>query len=300
MMAEQETLDLELPRLRMQALTWGPADGRLMLCLHGFPDSAHGWRRVGPLLGEAGYRVVAPFMRGYAPSGVPADGNYHVGALVSDVLDLYDALGGGPDAVLVGHDWGAFAANAVAAYPNSPFASVVSMAVPPLAAMSQARFGAARTVRMSLIQMRMSWYIMYFQLPGLPERTLHRVIPRLWRDWSPAGTDVDDDVANTLAALPSDAHRAAAVGYYRALVRPGSIGAPYAEFNRYLQEPPRIPILYLHGVEDGAMQVGYTEQLLTALPAESVVQTIAGAGHFLQIDRPAEVAAAILNYVGGC
>ncbi|GAA2400056.1 alpha/beta fold hydrolase [Mycolicibacterium llatzerense] len=298
MMANQETLDLALPRLRMRALAWGPADGRLMLCLHGFPDSAHGWRRVAPLLAEAGYRVVAPFMRGYAPSGVPADGNYHVGALVSDVLDLYDALGGGPDAVLVGHDWGAFAANAVAAYPNSPFGSVVSMSVPPLAAMSQTRFSAARTVRMSLIQLRMSWYIMYFQLPGLPERTLHRVIPRLWRDWSPAGTDVSGDVATTLAALPSPAHRAAAVGYYRALVRPGGVNAPYAEFERYLQELPRAPILYLHGTQDGAMQVGYTEQLLNALPAGSVVQTIDGAGHFLQVDRPAEVAAAIVDYVG--
>ncbi len=298
MMANQETLELSLPRLRMQALAWGPADGRLMLCLHGFPDSAHGWRRVAPLLAEAGYRVVAPFMRGYAPSGVPADGNYHVGALVSDVLDLYDALGGRPDAVLVGHDWGAFAANAVAAYPNSPFDAVVSMSVPPLAAMSQARFGAARTVRMSLIQLRMSWYIMYFQLPGLPERTLHRVIPRLWRDWSPPGTDVSDDVATTLAALPGPEHRAAAIGYYRALVRPGGVNASYAEFERYLQALPCAPILYLHGTQDGAMQVGYTEQLSNALPAGSVVQTIDGAGHFLQVDRPAEVAAAILGYLG--
>lgn len=298
MMADQESLDLALPRLRMRALTWGPDDGRLMLCLHGFPDSAHSWRRVAPLLAEAGYRVVAPFMRGYAPSAVPADGNYHVGALVSDVLDLYDALDGVLDAVLVGHDWGAFAANAVAAYPNSPFDAVVSMSVPPLAAMSRTRFGAARTVRMSLIQLRMSWYIMYFQLPGLPERTLHRVIPRLWRDWSPAGTDIAEDVATTLAALPTPEHRAAAVGYYRALVRPGGIGAPYAEFERYLRELPCAPILYLHGTADGAMQVGYTEQLLHALPTGSVVRTIDGAGHFLQVDRPAEVAAAILDHVG--
>ena len=49
--------------------------------------------------------------------------------------------------------------------------------------------------------------------------------------------------------------------------------------------------------DDGAMQVGYTEQLLTALPVGSVVRTIAGAGHFLQVDRPAEVAAAIRDYV---
>ena len=189
-MTEPEVLNLQLPRLRMSALAWGPADGRLALCLHGFPDSAHGWRRLGPLLADAGYRVVAPFMRGYAPTEIPGDGDYHVGALVSDVLELHAALGGGEDAVLVGHDWGAIASNAVAAYPNSPFRTVITMGVPPIAAISQARFGALQTAKMGLTQLRMSWYIMYFQLPGLPERTLHRVIPRLWRDWSPAGTDV--------------------------------------------------------------------------------------------------------------
>ncbi|MEZ0054408.1 pimeloyl-ACP methyl ester carboxylesterase [Mycobacterium sp. MAA66] len=296
-MTGAEVLNLQLPRLRMSALAWGPADGRLVLCLHGFPDSAHSWRRLGPLLAAAGYRVVAPFMRGYAPTEIPVDGDYHVGALVSDVLDLHEALGGGADAVLVGHDWGAFASNAVAAYPNSPFRTVISMAVPPLAAMSQARFGVLRTAKMSLIQLRMSWYIMYFQLPGAPERTLHRVIPRLWQDWSPRGADVDEDVATTLAALPTAAHRAAAVGYYRALVRPGSVDPAYADFGAYLRALPLIPILYLHGEQDGAMQVGYTEQLLDVLPSGSVVQTIAGAGHFVQVDQAAAVGDAILRYV---
>ncbi|MGB8403823.1 MAG: alpha/beta hydrolase [Mycobacterium sp.] len=296
-MTGAEVLNLQLPRLRMSALAWGPADGRLVLCLHGFPDSAHSWRRLGPLLAAAGYRVVAPFMRGYAPTEIPVDGDYHVGALVSDVLDLHEALDGGPDAVLVGHDWGAFASNAVAAYPDSPFRTVISMAVPPLAAMSQARFGALRTAKMSLIQLRMSWYIMYFQLPGAPERTLHRVIPRLWRDWSPNGADVGEDVATTLAALPTAAHRAAAVGYYRALVHPGSVDRAYADFTRYLQALPLIPILYLHGEQDGAMQVGYTEQLSGVLPSGSVVQTIAGAGHFVHVDQPAAVGEAILCYL---
>jgi pimeloyl-ACP methyl ester carboxylesterase len=236
-------------------------------------------------------------MRGYAPTEIPADDDYHVGALVSDALELHAALGGAPDAVLVGHDWGAFAANAVAAYPDSPFRTVISMAVPPIAAISQASFGPLRTVKMGLVQLRMSWYIMYFQLPGVPERTLDRVIARLWRDWSPAGADVRDDVASTLTALPTPAHRAAAVGYYRALVRPGAAGSVYADFTAYMQALPRIPILYLHGEQDGAMQVGYTEQLLGMLPSGSAVQTIADAGHFVQVDQPAAVAAAILDHL---
>jgi len=296
-MTEPEILDLQLPNLRMKALAWGPADGRLVLCLHGFPDSAHGWRRLAPRLAGAGHRVVAPFMRGYAPTAIPADGDYHVGALVSDALAVHAALGAPDDAVLVGHDWGAFASNSVAAYPDSPFKTVISMAVPPIAAISEAKFGMLRTAKMGLIQLRMSWYILYFQLPALPERTLRRVIGRLWRDWSPRGTDVAADVATTLAALPTPAHRGAAVGYYRAITHPGAVIPPYVQFNSYIQELPRIPILYLHGEQDGAMQVGYTEQLAGMLPSGSAVRTVAGAGHFLQVDQPEAVAAAILRYL---
>lgn len=296
-MTDPEVLDFALPNLRMSALAWGPADGRLILCLHGFPDSAHSWRHLGPQLAEAGYRVVAPFMRGYAPTEIPVDEDYHVGALVSDVLELHDALGAPDDAVLVGHDWGALAANTVAAYPDSPFRTVVSMAVPPIPAISRSRFGVLRTMQMGLIQLRMSWYIMYFQLPAVPERTLGSVIGRLWRDWSPPGTDVSADVATTLAALPTSAHRVAAVGYYRAMVRPGGATSPYAALTAHMLELPRIPMLYLHGRQDGAMQVGYTEQLHGLLPPGSRVETISGAGHFLQVDQPEPVAAAIVDYL---
>jgi len=59
-------------------LTWGPPDAPIALCLHGFPDTAYGWRKVAPQLVDAGWRVVAPFMRGYAPSSLPSDGSYHV------------------------------------------------------------------------------------------------------------------------------------------------------------------------------------------------------------------------------
>lgn len=77
-MSAPETIALDLGHLTVHALTWSRPDGRLVLCLHGFPDSPWGWRRFAPLLAEHGYRVVAPFSRGYAPTG-PPDGDYHVG-----------------------------------------------------------------------------------------------------------------------------------------------------------------------------------------------------------------------------
>src|SRR5262245_60103212 len=81
--------------------------GPLALCLHGFPDSAHTWRHLLPMLADAGYRAVAPFLRGYAPSTVSPDDRYQVGVLGLDAIALHDALGGDGDAAIIGHDWGA-------------------------------------------------------------------------------------------------------------------------------------------------------------------------------------------------
>src|ERR1700726_5353607 len=80
-MGEPGWIDVPGPAGDLKALTWGPDDAPIALCLHGFPDTAYGWRNVAPRLAESGWRVVAPFMRGYAPSSIPSDGSYHIGAL---------------------------------------------------------------------------------------------------------------------------------------------------------------------------------------------------------------------------
>src|SRR3954470_6225979 len=99
------TTTIEANGLQFGALEAG--HGPLALCLHGFPDSAWTYRHLLPELAAAGYRAVAPFNRGYAPTSLPSDGHYvSVGTLVDDVLALHDALGGGNDDVLVAHDWG--------------------------------------------------------------------------------------------------------------------------------------------------------------------------------------------------
>lgn len=283
----------------MSALAWGPQDGRLALCVHGFPDSAHSWRYVGPILAAKGFRVVAPFTRGYAPTGPAPDDDYHLGALMTDLVDLHRALDGGADAVLIGHDWGSFTANGLAASEAPPFGAYVSMAAPPVRAFDNSRRSLAQNLLMTAIQLRRSWYVLFFQLPGVPERVLHRAIPRLWRDWSPSGTDVHADVARTLAALPTRAHCKAAVGYYRAMVRFTRPAAKYAELHRFRFDLPRRPVLVLHGEQDGAVQVGYLDGVIDALPPGSRVQIVPGAGHFLQVDQPEAVCAAILDYLNG-
>src|SRR5687768_14216442 len=128
-------MDLTEGRIEANGLLFGyleagPHDGPLALCLHGFPDSAWTWRHLLPDLAHAGYRAVAPFMRGYAPTEVPADGRYQSGALVADACALHEALGGDGRAVILGHDWGAIATYGAAAHQPDRWSKVVAGAVP--------------------------------------------------------------------------------------------------------------------------------------------------------------------------
>ena len=191
MVTEPQELDVTTADVTLRALTWGPADGPIALCLHGFPDTAHGWRKVAPAMADAGWRVIAPFMRGYAPSSVSSDGSYHVGALMDDALRVLDAAGPTGRDVLIGHDWGAIAGAGLAAMPDSPFRKAVIMSVPPSASFRGKVPDAGRLVAQLPRQLMRSWYIMYFQLPWLPERSASWVVPRyaeLHQHWLSAPT----------------------------------------------------------------------------------------------------------------
>ena len=201
--------------LEFAYLSAGPEDGPLALCFHGFPDTARTWRHLLPRLADAGFRAVAPFLRGYAPTGVPVDGAYDTGTLALDACALHDALGGGDDAVLVGHDWGALLAYPAAAHEPDRWAKVVTMAVPPPRALGFGFF--------DYPQLRRSFYVFLFQTP-LAELAVslddHAFLDRLWADWSP-GYDGSWDRARVKDALAGEANLSAAIGYYRAM-----LGAP--------------------------------------------------------------------------
>jgi len=294
--SDPEVLTLDLPHLRVSALAWGPPDGRLALCLHGYPDTAWTWRHVGPILAAHGYRVVAPFSRGYAPTAIPDDGDYHIGALMYDAIAAHRELGGYSDAVLIGHDWGGMTASALAGHLDSPFSKVVMIGVPFIPGLG--RRVARRTLRVMPQQIPMSWYVIYQQVPWISERSLKRVIPRLWRDWCPPGYDATDDLGHVWEALPDVARRKAAITYYR---DQKPIGKPAPRY-RALQEGwdselPRVPLLLLHGRIDGAMSVRLVDISAEALPADSRYQVIDGAGHFMQLDRPEMIAELIVNHV---
>ena len=154
--------------------------GPLALCLHGFPDSAWTYRHLLPALADAGFRAVAPWMRGYAPTAVPADGRYQTGALGLDACALHEALGGDGDAVIIGHDWGAMATYTAANHEPDRWRRVVTMAVPPA--------GAVGAGFMQYRQLKKSWYMFFFQ-HGLSDVVVGMddlaFIDGLWADWSP-------------------------------------------------------------------------------------------------------------------
>ncbi|MEO9329386.1 alpha/beta fold hydrolase [Gordonia aurantiaca] len=295
----REVIDLGYTTLH--ALTWGPADGPLAVCLHGFPDSAWTWRFLGPELAATGYRVVAPFTRGYAPSDIPADKDFHVAALAYDAKEIHRVLGGGPDAVLIGHDWGALTANALAHREDNPYSAVVSMAVPPIPAIRRAALDGLGSVRLVARQAVMSWYIGFNQLPWLPERVLAWLVPLLWRRWrlrhlGDPRPDYRLDIDHALASMSTPAHRSATLGYYRALLRP-RVAPRYRSFRNDWLGEPRCRTLYLHGADDGCMQSRLTDHVHDLLPAGSAAAVVARAGHFLHLDRPEEVNKTIVTFL---
>jgi pimeloyl-ACP methyl ester carboxylesterase len=267
-------------------------NGPLALCLHGFPDSAHTWRHLLPLLAQAGYRAVAPFLRGYAPSGVPDDGRYDVGVLAVDAIEFHRALGGDEPGVIIGHDWGAPIAHGAANYAPERWAKVVTMAVPP---------GGALTVALAtnLTQLKRSWYFFFFlhELSNIvvPADDL-AFVDLLWSDWSP-GFDAANEVPNVKNSLRDPANLSAALGYYRAALGTGLIDAALEDVRAAAGRVPVQPMLYLHGTNDGCVGSEVAESARSTVTANVTIDILDDCGHFLQLERPDIVNSRILDFL---
>lgn len=254
--------------------------GPLALCLHGFPDSAHTWRHLLPALADAGFRAVAPWMRGYAPTAIPADGNFTVATLAEDANALHEALGGDEQAVIIGHDWGAMTAYGAASTDPQRWRRVVAMAVPPPPVASAAFFNYA--------QLKRSFYVYLFQTP-LAEMVVSAddlaFIDNLWRDWSPS-YDGKEDLEHVKDSLRAPANLAAAIGYYRAMFGGGVLGGV-----------PTQPTLYLHGTDDGAFLADRVPESAAHLSSDSRVEVLPGVGHFLHLEIPDDVNKRIIDWL---
>ena len=267
--------------------------GKLALLLHGFPDTAQTWRHLMPQLTEMGYRVVAPFMRGYAPSAVPSDGCYQTAMLARDANALHENLGGDSEAIIIGHDWGAPSCYGAAIDAPTRWHKVIGMAVPPTAALGMAFV-------QNLEQIKKSWYMFFFQ-HGLADLVVgannHAFIEMLWRDWSP-GYDASVDLEAIRKSLANQKNLQAALGYYRATLGDGYRDPQLSELqNQMAASVPTQPLLYLHGANDGCIGADVVESAKKIAPANVKFEVVEAAGHFLQLEQPKVVNKLICDFL---
>ena len=267
--------------------------GKLALLLHGFPDTAQTWRHLMPQLADMGYRVVAPFMRGYAPSAVPSDGCFQTAMLARDANALHESLGGDSEAIIIGHDWGAPSCYGAAIDAPTRWHRVVGMAVPPTAALGMAFV-------QNLEQIKKSWYMFFFQ-HGLSDFVVGAnnlaFIDMLWDQWSP-GFSAPQDLANAKATIATPEHLAAALGYYRATLGSGFRDPALNDAQSLIQgENPPQPLLYLHGANDGCIGTEVARDAATRAPSNAKVEIVEGAGHFIQLEQPKKVNELIINWI---
>jgi pimeloyl-ACP methyl ester carboxylesterase len=282
--------------VRARGLTFSTleeGEGPLVLCLHGFPDHLRSFRHQLPVLAAAGYRAVAPAMRGYAPTGPAPDGHYQSAALAEDAIALIEALGY-DDAIVLGHDWGALAAYGAALAAPHRIRKLVTAAVP---------YGAQITTAFmtSYDQQRRSWYMFFFQTPFADVALAHddfAFIERLWRDWSPGWRYPAEEMAELKETFRQPGVAQAALGYYRAMLNPALQAPELATLQgRMMLEPIEVPTMMLHGADDGCMGAELVQGMDAFFPRGLRVEIVPGTGHFLHQEDPARVNALILDFL---
>ena len=256
--------------------------GPLVLLFHGYPETARSWKVVQHRIATTGYHVVAPYMRGYPPSGFASD--YSVPSLGKDVLALIDAFGA-QGAVVVGHDWGAAAVYSAAGENPAKISKLVALSIP------HPR-GFAGNPKIFLD----APHFLYYQLPWA-ERLLwsHDFdhVRRIYRTWAPSydpPADVLEDVKVTLRAPGATA---STLGYYWALLR----ADPEAQ-KAAAAKSIAMPTLIVVGAEDAPIQGGWFEKARPAFTGPYTFVKLDGVGHFPQLEAPDKTADAIVAFLG--
>ena len=248
------------------------------LFLHGFPEARISWRHQLPALAALGWHAVAPDLRGYGGSSRPHDRDaYAIAHLVEDAAALFDALGA-RSRLLIGHDWGAVIAWSFAIAQARPLDGLIVMNVPHPDVFR-------RVLRHSWRQRLRSWYVLFFQLPWLPEKALtlghaHAVA----RAFTGMARNPDAFPPAVLARYRENAMQPGAmtamINYYRA-----NAGA----FVRASASPPlATPTLMVWGEHDTALGLELTEGY-DGLVEDFTLVRLADASHWVQQDAPGAV-----------
>jgi len=287
---------LTLPEIELAYLEAGDPAAPLALCLHGFPDSAHGFDKLLPALAAAGWHAVAPWMRGYAPSAIPENGDYEVGTLGADAVAMIKALGNDRTCVLIGHDWGASAVYAACNLAPDLVDRALTMAL-----MHPLGFGPQ--LLMNYAQQKRSFYMFLFQMQGMAEMVVSAndmaFIDNLIADWSPDWNRTETQKNQLREAIGDPQHLSAALGYYRSALQPGGGGGAQAAQRRAKATAPvATPTKLLMGTADGCIGPDAITDQSPFFTGEFTLEMIEGAGHFMLEDRTEEVVEKILDWIG--
>jgi len=251
--------------------------GPLVLLLHGFPDTARSWDHARPRIAAKGFRAVSPWMRGYAPTGIP-DRDADLETLARDALALIEALGERA-AILVGHDWGAAASYAAASLDPARVAKLFTIAIPHPATLkpSPGNLWAAR-------------HFIAYKLPGAAGRFAKdgfAALPAIYKRWSPAWSPAPEEFAAVRASFSNRASLDAAFGYYRQLrFRP----------QPFLRKKIAVPTVAFAGLDDDLIKPEVYTAARRMFAADYVVEQMRG-GHFMHREHPEEFAQKLLAHL---
>lgn len=280
----------QLGGVRLHYAECGAGDD-LVILLHGFPECWYSWRHQLPVLGER-FHVVAPDMRGFNLSDKPPRvEDYRIEFLVEDVVGLIKHFGK-EKAAIVGHDWGAAVAWAVAQRRPELISRLAALQVPPPAAWKE---------NYTLRQFLRSWYMFFFQLPRLPEwwagaNDFARV-ERMYKETSfRSGAFADEDIAVYKEALRQPRALTSAINYYRANVF-RSLFRGGKEQGREGNGRIRVPTLFIYGERDVAVIPNTVRGLERFIAAPYREVRIPDSGHWVQNEAVDEVNAALMEFL---
>ncbi len=277
----------------------GPKQGEALMLLHGWPDSPRTWDKVIPHLHDAGYKVIAPYLRGYGPSRfrnrLLTKGPSRTGQAVAygqDMIDLADRLGL-ERFHFIGHDWGARAGYALAALFPHRVKSLVAISVP---------FEPGKAKPPAYPQARAFWY--QWLLCSKPGEELFRGDPiaygrAQWDAWSPAGWYDEQDFQKAADSWSGKDFQDVVLHAYRSRWGHAAQDPRYAKLQNRLEATKvlHIPTVLLHGVEDACELLETTEGAARHFEKDYRRVLLEGVGHFPAREKPAQTSGVILEHL---
>ncbi|WP_375502214.1 alpha/beta fold hydrolase [uncultured Jatrophihabitans sp.] len=269
----------------LSVTTEGPVDGPPVLLLHGFPDTAELWRHQVPALAGAGYRVLAPDLRGFGDSSRPVDVSaYRMRTLIGDVTGLLDALEI-PSAAVIGHDWGAGLAWAMGMFAPGRVSSLVALSVGHPSARSHAGWE----------QSELSWYMLWFLLPDVAETVLPRDDWAFLRQWGWREPSDGVDEQRQVDALARPGALTAALNWYRANIDPKTFGMPPDDRLPHVT----CPTLGVWSDLDPFLNEAQMTESSRFVDAPWRYERVIGVDHWLPVRAPEQVTGLLLDFLGG-